>query len=127
MMTRRFVIVVFAFIWQSQLCFSSTVQIILIKQSDLFKTNNRSDYLSSEYNEDGLGFNFTVLEYGGKSHQEILDTFCSFVKNTGVSVIISEDSSTHPKLLDIYASYSNTPIIKLFHSAHEQQIIKQVC
>jgi hypothetical protein len=124
-MAYPFFVFVFAFLWQTQYIFSNTIQVVIVRQEEL-ENSSLSGYVPLENITDGVSANFTVLRSGGESYKGILDKFCRVVKNTGVSVIISEDTSSHPKLLDVYASYVGIPVIKLFHSAYERQVVKQV-
>ena len=117
---------VLACLWQSQSVYSNTIEVVIVRQ-EIFGNNNLSRYVFFQNINDGLSFNFTVLQEGEESYQEMLDRFCTIAENTGVSAIISEDRSSHPKLLDVYASYMGIPLIKLFQSDYEKQlVIKQV-
>ena len=117
---------VFACLWQSQPIYSNTIEVVIVRQK-ILGNNNLPAYVPFQNINDGLGFNFTVLEGDEESYQEMLDRFCTIAENTGVSAIISEDRSSHPKLLDVYASYMGIPLIKIFQSDYEEQlVIKQV-
>ncbi len=117
---------VFACLWQSQSIYSNTIEVVIVRK-EILGNNNLSGYVFFQSINDGCnGFNFTVLEGDEESYQEMLDRFCKIAENTGVSVIISEDRSSHPKLLDVYASYMGVPLIKLFQSDFKEQLVKQV-
>ena len=125
-MTYLFVVFVFACLWQSQSIISNTIQVVIVREEEALENSSLFGYVPLENITDGLNVNFTVLESGGESYKGMLDKFCKVVKNTGVSVIISEDTSSHPKLLDVYASCVAIPVIRLFHSAYERQVVEQV-
>ncbi|XP_028404763.1 glutamate receptor ionotropic, NMDA 1-like [Dendronephthya gigantea] len=61
----------------------------------------------------------------GASYKETTDEFCRILKNTGVSAIVSLNISSHPKHIDIYASYIGIPVIKLFNNPFKQDVVKQ--
>ena len=121
-------IALFACSWaQGQSKFSNIVHVVIITKEDLLEKNTLSDYLSHENITDRRGYNFTVLKGGKRSYQEMLAKFCSVIKHTGVTAIISTDRSSYFKIFDVYASYMNVPVIKLFQSNYEPPAAKQVC
>ena len=123
-----FSIALFACSWaEGQSKFSNIVQVVIITKEDLLEKNTLSGYLSHENITDRRGYNFTVLKGGRRSYQEILAKFCSVIKQTGVTAIISTDRSSYFKIFDVYASYMNVPVIKLFHSNYEPPSAMQVC
>lgn len=129
MMIHLFVFVIaFACLWpQGQSSFSNTVQVVIFTKGNLLENNGFSGYVPVENFTVLQGYNFTVLEGGWRSYKEILDKFCSIIQNTGVSAIISKDRSSHFEIIDVHASYMSVPVIKLFRSNHEQQVVRQVC
>lgn len=123
-----FFIALFACLWaQGQSRFSNIVQVVIITKEDLLEKNTLSVYVSQENITDRRSYNFTVLKGGKRSYQEILEKFCSIIKHTGVTAIISTDGSSYFKISDVYASYMGVPVIKLFHSNYEPPVAKQVC
>ena len=129
MMIHVFVFVfAFAYLWpQGQSSFSNTVRVVIFTKRNLLENNRSSGYVPLENFTDRQNYNFTVLESGLGSYQEMLDKFCSIIQNTGVSAIISKDRSSYFEIIDVYASYMGVPVIKLFHTKQEQQVYKQVC